>query len=90
MLHPRRGGPGARGHGFWSSRPRRGRTGWSTKACASGTCPRFSSAAAMRGGVEPDLLNDAGCWQTRLWTYAVCALLIYARAAAERNETTVE
>ena len=48
------------------------------------------AAAAMRGGVEPDLLNDAGWWQTRLWTYAVCALLIYARAAAERNDTTVE
>lgn len=48
------------------------------------------AAAAMRGGVEPDLLNDAGWWQTRLWTYAVFALLIYSRAAAERNETTVE
>jgi hypothetical protein len=48
------------------------------------------AAAAMRGGVEPDLLNDTGWWQTRLWTYAVCALLIYARVAAERNDTTVE
>ena len=43
------------------------------------------AAAAMRGGVEPDLLNDAGWWQTRLWTYAVVALLIYSRAAAERR-----
>ena len=48
------------------------------------------AVAAMRGGVEPDLLNDAGWWRTRLWTYAVCALLIYARAAAELNDTTVE
>lgn len=48
------------------------------------------AAACMRGGVEPDLLNDAGWWQTRLWTYAVCALLIYARAAADRNDTSVE
>jgi hypothetical protein len=25
------------------------------------------AAAAMRGGVQPDLLNDAGWWHTRLW-----------------------
>ena len=48
------------------------------------------AAASMRGGLEPDLLNDAGWWQTRLWTSAVCGLLIYARAAAERQDTTVE
>ena len=48
------------------------------------------AVACMRGGLEPDLLNDAGWWQTRLWTYAVCALVIYARAAAERQGTTVE
>jgi hypothetical protein len=48
------------------------------------------AAACLRGGLQPDLLNDAGWWQTRLWTYAVCALLIYARVAAERQQTTVE
>ena len=48
------------------------------------------AAACMRGGLEPDLLNDAGWWQTRLWTYAVCALVIYARAAAERQGSTLE
>lgn len=47
------------------------------------------AAACMRGGLQPDLLNDAGWWQTRLWTYAVCALLIYARAAAERQGTSL-
>lgn len=43
------------------------------------------AAACMRGGVQPDLLDDAGWWNTPLWTYAVHALLIYARAAAERQ-----
>jgi hypothetical protein len=38
---------------------------------------------------RPNLRGDAGWWQTRLWTYAVFALLIYARAAAERQGTTV-
>jgi len=46
------------------------------------------ATAAMRGGVEPDHLNDAGWWQTGFWTYAVCALVIYARAAAAWNDTT--
>jgi hypothetical protein len=38
----------------------------------------------MRGGLQPDLLSDAGWWQTPLWQYAVYALVIYSRAAAER------
>jgi hypothetical protein len=48
------------------------------------------AAACMRGGLQPDLLNDAGWWQTRLWIYAVYAAVIYSRAAAERRSTTVE
>ena len=44
----------------------------------------------MRGGVQPDLLNDAGWWNTPLWTYSVYALVIYARAAADRGCATVE
>src|SRR3954469_19774233 len=42
------------------------------------------AAACMRGGLQPDLLSDAGWWQSPLWTYAVFAVVIYARAAAER------
>jgi hypothetical protein len=42
------------------------------------------AAACMRGGLQPDLLDDAGWWQTPLWTYAVFAVVIYVRAAAER------
>jgi hypothetical protein len=47
------------------------------------------AAACMRGGLQPDLLNDAGLWRPRLWTYAVFAVVIYARAAAERLGVTV-
>lgn len=46
------------------------------------------AVASIRGGVQPDLLNDAGWWNTRLWIYAVYALVIYIRAAAERTNTT--
>ncbi|WP_448613579.1 hypothetical protein [Modestobacter sp. URMC 112] len=38
----------------------------------------------MRGGLQPDLLGDAGWWQTPLWQYAVYAVVIYSHAAAER------
>jgi hypothetical protein len=48
------------------------------------------AAACMRGGLQPDLLNDAGWWQTGLWIYAVYAAVIYSRAAAERRSTTLE
>lgn len=44
----------------------------------------------MRGGMQPDLLNDAGWWNTRLWIYAVYAVVIYSRAAADRHDTTIE
>ena len=42
------------------------------------------AAACMRGGLQPELLSDAGWWQTPLWQYAVFAVVIYSRAAAER------
>jgi hypothetical protein len=48
------------------------------------------AAACMRGGLQPDLLNDAGWWQTRLWIYAVYAAVIYSRAAADRRGTALE
>ncbi len=48
------------------------------------------ATACMRGGLQPDLLNDTGWWQTRLWIYAVYATVIYSRAAAARRSTTVE
>jgi len=42
------------------------------------------AAACMRGGLQPDLLHDAGWWQSPLWTYALFATVIYGRAAAQR------
>ena len=48
------------------------------------------AAACMHGGLQPDLLSDAGWWQTPLWQYAVYAVVIYSRAAAERLAVSVE
>ena len=48
------------------------------------------AAACMRGGLQPDLLDDAGWWQTPLWQYAVFAVVIYSRAAAERLTVPVD
>jgi hypothetical protein len=42
------------------------------------------AAACMRGGLHPDLLMEAGGWEPRLWTYAVSAVVLYSRAAADR------
>jgi hypothetical protein len=42
------------------------------------------AAACLRGGLLPDLLRDAGAWEPRLWTYAVSAVVLYTRAAADR------
>ncbi len=48
------------------------------------------AAACMRGGLQPDLLSDAGWWHTGLWQYAVVAVVIYSRAATERLAVPVE
>jgi hypothetical protein len=48
------------------------------------------AAACMRGVLQPDQLGDAGWWQTPLWRYAVFAVVIYSRAAAERLTVPVE
>ncbi len=42
------------------------------------------AAACMHGGLNPDLLMEAGGWDPRLWTYAVSAVVLYSRAAADR------
>jgi hypothetical protein len=47
------------------------------------------AAACLRGGLLPDLLGEAGAWQPRLWTYAVSAVVLYTRAAADRLGQTV-
>lgn len=47
------------------------------------------AAACLRGGLHPDLLGEAGHWEPRLWTYAVSAVVLYTRAAAERTGRSV-
>jgi hypothetical protein len=42
-------------------------------------------AAALRGGAEPDLLDEVAWWQTDdFWQYALYAAVAYIRAAANR------
>jgi hypothetical protein len=43
------------------------------------------AAAALRGGAEPDLLDEIAWWQTDdFWQYALYAVVAYIRAAAGR------
>ena len=43
------------------------------------------AAAALRGGTEPDLLDEVAWWQTDdFWQYALHAAVAYIRAAAGR------
>jgi hypothetical protein len=43
------------------------------------------AAAALRGGTEPDLLDEVAWWQTDdFWHYALYAAVAYIRAAAGR------
>jgi hypothetical protein len=48
------------------------------------------AVAMIRAGVTPDLLDEVSWWDTNdLWIWALYALVIYVRAAAERTgETT--
>jgi hypothetical protein len=49
------------------------------------------AAAALRGGVLPDIFADAGWWHSELWEYALYAVVAYARASAERRgESTAD
>jgi hypothetical protein len=51
----------------------------------------LTAAAMIPGGVYPDLLGEVEWWRTDdLWTYAFYAFLVYARAAAERTDRSVE
>jgi hypothetical protein len=48
------------------------------------------AAAALRGGTEPDLLEEVVWWQTDdFWHYALFATLAYIRAAANRAGVSV-
>lgn len=48
------------------------------------------AAAALRGGAEPDLLDEVAWWQTDdFWEYALYAAVAYIRAAAARADVPV-
>jgi hypothetical protein len=48
------------------------------------------AAAALRGGAEPDLLDEVAWWQTDdFWQYALYAAVAYIRAAADRADVPV-
>lgn len=45
--------------------------------------------AVVRGGVEPDLLDEVAWWNTDdFWSYAIHVLAIYLRLTAEHLENT--
>lgn len=46
------------------------------------------AAAALNGGLEPDIGRDTDWWGSPAWEYAYYAFVIYLRAAAERTERT--
>ena len=49
------------------------------------------AAAMIRAGVYPDLLDEAYGWGIEdMWRYAFYALVVYARAAAERTGRSLE
>ena len=48
------------------------------------------AAAAIHGGAEPDLLDEAAWWPAEdLWRYALFAAVAYIRATASRNGVPV-
>ena len=50
----------------------------------------LTAAAMVRGGVKPDLLSEVAWWSTDdFWLFAMYAMTIYLRVAAERQGETV-
>jgi hypothetical protein len=49
------------------------------------------AAAMIKGGIYPDLLDEAYGWGIEdMWLYAFYALVVYARAASERTGRSLE
>ena len=48
------------------------------------------TSASVRGGVEPDLLDEAGWWRADdYWQYALFAAVALIRVGAERQSLTI-
>lgn len=48
------------------------------------------SAFAVRGGLEPDLLDEVTYWIEQYWQYALFAAVAIVRACADRSGTPLE
>ncbi len=49
------------------------------------------AVGAVRGGIELDLLDEVGWWQTDdFWYYALCAFVAWTRAVADRTGLAVK
>ncbi|MDH3730046.1 MAG: hypothetical protein OES13_02805 [Acidimicrobiia bacterium] len=46
-------------------------------------------SAALRGGVEPDLLDEIGYWNDDYWRYALYAAIALIRASAAKTSQPV-
>ena len=56
------------------------------RALQERTTYALNAVAAIRGGLEPDILNDTYWWHSRdIVEYAVLAAVAYVRACAERR-----
>ena len=61
------------------------------RALQERTTYALSTVAGLRGGLEPDILEDAYWWQTRDFVQsAVLAAAAYVRACAERQRQPLE
>jgi hypothetical protein len=49
------------------------------------------AAAMIRAGVDPGLLDEVGWWSTDdLWVWALDALIVYVRVAADRLDVPID
>lgn len=61
------------------------------RALQERTTYALNTIAAMRGGLEPDILDDMHWWQTRdIVEYAVIAATAYVRACAQRRQQPIQ
>lgn len=61
------------------------------RALQERTAYAINAVAAIRGGLEPDIVNDMYWWRARdIVEYAVLAGVAYLRACAERRGQSVE
>jgi hypothetical protein len=61
------------------------------RALQERTAYAINAVAALRGGLQPDIVNDMYWWRTRdIVEYAVLAAVAYVRACADRRGQSVD